>query len=342
LPAGSNLVLYHLVSGSVAKAKSLVEVLNSDLNSTRVSPMKKLVWLATRGALEWVLLDQQSCLETMEAGQSIIESSGVHVLDIRLYAQGVTLGLTTGDLVLARRLLGEMSAWPIITALDHAHYNLLQADLSLLEGETGKAVALAETAVKRSSDGGNAVIRGMSLAVFTLALYQDGQSERAQQVVDEALQFTSGMDLFRSSLLLQSAYMALQREDHASAHFLLREGFGLAARQGYFNFLPWRDEMMVRLCQEALETGIEVEYVSRLSERHKLKKFKFAAQRLSPKEKQTLSWVQVGKTTREIAKIMGVSEATVKFHVGNVLRKLGASSRSQAVAIALKAGLLEE
>jgi DNA-binding CsgD family transcriptional regulator len=231
---------------------------------------------------------------------------------------------------------------PIITALDHAHYNLLQADLSLLEGETGKAVALAETVVKRSSDGGDAVIRSMSLAVFTLALYQDGQLERAQQVVEEALQFTSGMDFFRSSLLLQSAYMALQREDHVSAHILLREGFALAARQGYLNFLHWRDEMMVRLCQESLETDIEVEYVSRLSERHKLNKFKFAAQRLSPKEKQTLSWVQVGKTTREIAKIMGVSEATVKFHVGNVLRKLGASCRSQAVAIALKAGLLEE
>ncbi|MEJ2621066.1 MAG: LuxR C-terminal-related transcriptional regulator [Candidatus Thiodiazotropha sp.] len=342
LLAGSNLVLYHLVSGVIAKAKSLVEVLNSDLQSTRVSPLKKLVWLATRGALEWVLLDQQSCLKTMQEGQSIIEESGIHVLDIRLYGQGVAWGLTTGDRQLARRLLGEMPARPIVTTLDHAYHNLLQADLSLLEGDTAKAIALAETAVKRSSDGGNLVIRSMSLSVFTLALYQDGQLQRAQQVLDEALALTSGMGFFRSALLLQAAYMALQREDQESAHFLLREGFGLAAKQGYLNFLPWRDAMMARLCQEALTQGIEVEYVSRLSEGHKLSKLKFSAQRLSPKEKQTLGWVQVGKTTREIARISGVSEATVKFHVGNVLRKLGASSRTQAVAIALKAGLLEE
>ena len=52
--------------------------------------------------------------------------------------------------------------------------------------------------------------------------------------------------------------------------------------------------------------------------------------------------MQEGKTTWEIAKILGVSQGTVKFHVGNILRKLGASSRPQAVAIALKAGLLKE
>jgi hypothetical protein len=47
LLAGSNLVLYHLVSGSLATTKSFVEVLNSDLHSPMVSPLKKLVWLAT-------------------------------------------------------------------------------------------------------------------------------------------------------------------------------------------------------------------------------------------------------------------------------------------------------
>ena len=52
--------------------------------------------------------------------------------------------------------------------------------------------------------------------------------------------------------------------------------------------------------------------------------------------------VRVGNTTSEIAKIQMVSEATVKFHVGNVLRKLKARSRPHAVAIALKMGLLKE
>jgi DNA-binding CsgD family transcriptional regulator len=343
LLAGSNLVLYHLVSGSVATAKSLVEVLNSDLYSATVSPLKKLVWLVTRASLEWLLLDRDGCLATIEAGRSLIESSGVHVLDLRLYGQGITLGLTTGDLSLVRRLFAELPANPINTAMDHAHHALLQADLSLLEGDTAKAVALAETADQRAIDSGNTVVRGMCLCVFTMALYQDGQFERAANVLEKGLALTQGMSFFRSCLLLQAAFYALEKEQGVeSALPLLREGFGLAAHHGYFNFLPWRDEIMSKLCQEALAAEIEVEYVARLTERHKLTNVQSSPQLLSPKEMETLGWVKEGKTTWEIATIQGVSEATVKFHVGNILRKFGVNSRTQAVAVALEAGLLKE
>jgi DNA-binding CsgD family transcriptional regulator len=139
-----------------------------------------------------------------------------------------------------------------------------------------------------------------------------------------------------------AAFFALEKEDVEMARELLRNGFALAARNGYLNFLPWRDDVMTRLCREALAADIEVDYVTRLADSHNLNKVEITPRLLSPKETETLGWVQAGKTTREIAQVLGVSEATVKFHVGNVLRKLGASSRTQAVAIALKAGLLKK
>jgi ATP/maltotriose-dependent transcriptional regulator MalT len=342
LLAGSNLVLYHLVSGSIAKAESLVDVLNSDLHSTVVSPLKKLIWLGTRGVLEWVLVDRAGSIATIEEGRSIIEASGVHVMDVRLYAQGITLGLTTGDLTLARKLFAELPSNPIITSLDHAYYAFLQAYLSLLEEDMEKAVVLAETAVKRASEGGNMVIKAMSLSILTMVLYQDRQLKRAEEVLQEGLEVTRGMNLLRSSLLIQAAYMALENEDLEKTRSCLREGFALAAREGYRNFLPWRDEVMTLLCREALIADIEVDYVTRLADIRNLQLEQLIPAKLSPKEMETLGWVQEGKKTWEIAKIMGVSEGTVKFHVGNILRKLGARSRTQAVAIALKAGLLKE
>ncbi len=54
--------------------------------------------------------------------------------------------------------------------------------------------------------------------------------------------------------------------------------------------------------------------------------------RLSQRERDALGFVADGKTDWEIGQIMGVSEATARFHVDNGRRKLGAVNRAQAVA----------
>lgn len=56
------------------------------------------------------------------------------------------------------------------------------------------------------------------------------------------------------------------------------------------------------------------------------------AKPLTPRERDALSYVAEGKTDWEISVILGVSEATARFHVDNGRRKLGAVSRAQAVA----------
>jgi DNA-binding CsgD family transcriptional regulator len=250
--------------------------------------------------------------------------------------------LTIGDLQLVQQLLDELPMAPIITALDQAHHTLLQADYSLLQGETAKAAALAEMAIRHADEGGSPVIKAFSLAVLILALYQDGQFERASELLEESMLLSWGMHWISSYFHLLAAYFALEMQDEGRARQLLREGFGMAARQGCLNFHPWRDEIMARLCREAVIAGIEVDYVTRLAACHKLDITQPELPSLTPKEIETLNWVQEGKTTWEISRILEVSESTVKFHVGNILRKLGASSRPQAVAIAMKTGLLND
>jgi DNA-binding CsgD family transcriptional regulator len=61
---------------------------------------------------------------------------------------------------------------------------------------------------------------------------------------------------------------------------------------------------------------------------------------LTPREIAVLRLVAKGKTSQEIAVALRISEVTAKWHVGNAMRKLGASSRAEAVARALKSGLL--
>ncbi|WP_293475001.1 LuxR C-terminal-related transcriptional regulator [Phenylobacterium sp.] len=58
---------------------------------------------------------------------------------------------------------------------------------------------------------------------------------------------------------------------------------------------------------------------------------------LTARERDSLRWVAAGKSDWEIAVILGVSQTTVRFHVDNARRKLGAVNRAQAVALLLSA-----
>ena len=61
---------------------------------------------------------------------------------------------------------------------------------------------------------------------------------------------------------------------------------------------------------------------------------------LSARERQVLTLVSKGKSNKEIAADLGISEATVKCHVGVILLRLKASDRTQAVITALQRGLI--
>jgi NarL family two-component system response regulator LiaR len=52
-----------------------------------------------------------------------------------------------------------------------------------------------------------------------------------------------------------------------------------------------------------------------------------------------LRLVAQGHSNKEIAQSLVISEKTVKSHVGNILSKLGAASRTQAALIAVRSGI---
>jgi DNA-binding CsgD family transcriptional regulator len=61
---------------------------------------------------------------------------------------------------------------------------------------------------------------------------------------------------------------------------------------------------------------------------------------LTDRELEILKWVKDGKSNSEISEIMHLSIKTIEYHVGNLLRKLGATNRTTAVVIAIKLRLL--
>jgi DNA-binding CsgD family transcriptional regulator len=61
---------------------------------------------------------------------------------------------------------------------------------------------------------------------------------------------------------------------------------------------------------------------------------------LSERELECLTWAAVGRTDSEIGSMLHRSPTTARFHMDNAVRKLGARNRTQAVAIAVRSGLI--
>lgn len=61
---------------------------------------------------------------------------------------------------------------------------------------------------------------------------------------------------------------------------------------------------------------------------------------ISNRELEVLRFVAVGKTNREIAEQLSISENTIKFHIKNIMQKLSVSNRTEAAMYVSQRGLL--
>lgn len=64
------------------------------------------------------------------------------------------------------------------------------------------------------------------------------------------------------------------------------------------------------------------------------------AAELTDREREVLRLLAEGKSNGEIGGVLYISESTVKFHIRNLIRKLGVSKRTDAVYVASKRGLI--
>jgi DNA-binding NarL/FixJ family response regulator len=64
-------------------------------------------------------------------------------------------------------------------------------------------------------------------------------------------------------------------------------------------------------------------------------------ERLSAREVEVLTKVAGGNRNRDIADLLFISEETVKVHIKHIMDKLGAKDRTQAIAIAVRRGIIQ-
>ncbi len=239
---------------------------------------------------------------------------------------------------------------------NHAGYQPVPglALLGLVRGDAGAAA----TTIKRALHERSAAHKRTALLAAAVDIFRaTGDVDAARSAADEL-----------AAIAADSMSPVLKAfSDHAGGTVLLAEGDPQAAlRHLRAATGAWRDvrmpyeaartSVMVALCcaalgdrtSAALELDTARETFTRLGAQPDVAKVEALAagvqdrssNPLSPREREVLAHVASGKTNREIAAALVISEHTVGRHLDNVFAKLGVGSRAAAIAYAMQHHLL--
>ena len=209
----------------------------------------------------------EKCLKSVFDGLELSRTTGMHRADYGLLGAGVSSALMANDPIIAGKLLEEMAShlreqkpWM------KCFYHLLRTQEALLRENPEEAFPHAEMSLKLSIDVGSplsSLYCHLAKAHVMNNLRKKKEATRhLTAAVNIARQIKS--KIFQFWVLLAKSLFALDQGEESPFLTSLREALGLGREGGYLNTFIYQPSTMVRLCEKALEAGIEVEYVQDL------------------------------------------------------------------------------
>jgi DNA-binding CsgD family transcriptional regulator len=186
----------------------------------------------------------------------------------------------------------------------------------------------------------------LSLVWLRQILHEQPDLPSLEPVLAHVLANLNVTDRQRMAVGIWLAYVHKRNQDLTRARALLLRIFEDAARLG--SIAPLAEEMV--FLTELMDNKRISEFLSASSSaRQVIRKLRDSGHlgaasgirsELSRRENKILVMISEGAANKSIAGMLGVSEATVKFHLGNVYRKLGCRSRQEAISTARAAGIV--
>jgi len=267
------------------------------------------------------------------------------------YCTASNIELRTGGIGAALRILDRAERYAGSQHLGHLRQLLLwqRVDLLVRAGEPERARQLLHSSGDLGSDSGRraawreTALRALSKAALLLA---EGCAEEALATLrpqrEEARRLGHRRSLIRYALLESLALSALGAQDEAQAALLT--ALEAARSSGFLRALLDAPEGLDELLQRALADCTDSRqrrFLGELLARRGAKGSGPAtSSALSAREAEILGQVALGRSNKEAARALSISENTVRFHLKNVYLKLRVNRRAEAVAQALAQGLL--
>ena len=206
-------------------------------------------------------------------------------------------------------------------------------ELALAQGDSARALEIIDRLIASSAQEveGQSGLRILKLSGEALIMLQRPAEAETVLVAarDEASSHGVRPLLWRIHLLLAKLYQGQRRHEEAASSFLAAQ----ALIEELATHIP--DES---LRDHFLSSALALIPHSRpLSARQVAKK---ASGGLTEREREIATLIAQGKSNREIADLLVLSERTIETHIGNIFSKLGFASRTQIAAWAVEKGLI--
>jgi LuxR family maltose regulon positive regulatory protein len=212
------------------------------------------------------------------------------------------------------------------------------ANLQLYTGQEGAATQwAAEYQVARAS-----LSHEFADLTFVRVLLKTGDREKVTSILDALLKQgqAQGRVRTRIEVMILMALFHRAEKDIPIAVDWLSQALGLAAPEGFIRIFLDEGEALLDLLPRARQAAPELvdAILGSLQAESGKSPLDQLPEPLSEQEMRVLGLIVAGKTNREIAEELVISVGTAKWHVHNILQKLGVSNRSQAIARARELG----
>lgn len=264
---------YDLWIGEHGRAAVILDRLRGLAADRHAPPLTRILAHSVEATFRWQVAEPARCLEAAAAGLALARSRHLQLLDVNLLASGVYACLTRGRLAAARAGLDRMAAVAGADGLHAAHFHFLSAWEALLRQELPRALEHARTALGLSVEAGSPFPEAWNHLGVALVEHALGRRSEAAASLARARRRAAdlGSHMLAFMLGLGEAQVALDEGRLEETRSRLREAFAIGRRQGFLVARWWQPAVIARLCREALEAGIEVEYTQRLVRTHDLR-----------------------------------------------------------------------
>ena len=173
-------------------------------------------------------------------------------------------------------------------------------------------------------------------------LLEMGDRENVPSILDALLEQGQAKGDVRTcieAMILMALFHRAEKDITASVDWL-SQALSLAAPKGFIRVFLDEGEALLDLLPKARQAAPELvdAILGNLQAESGKSPLDLLTEPLSEQEQRVLGLIVEGKTNREIADDLVISVGTAKWHVHNILQKLGVSNRSQAIARARELG----
>ncbi|MBI4768047.1 MAG: tetratricopeptide repeat protein [Deltaproteobacteria bacterium] len=269
----STVAFFRMQMGSFGKALLAINSIRKLSQSRDATPFIRIRLGVLESSYYRFVGLYEKCLKAVTDGLELSRATGIHVYEISLLYHGVSSAVSASDQATAARLLEEMgTSLKSLKPFDLCTYYSAKTQESLFRGDPNQALIHVELAMKLRIESGYTILKGWCHIQNAYVMHELGRYREAAEHLTQAFDFAreiNGKSTEYGALLARSLFAFDQGKKEAGL-FSLREAFALGRERGYFGTWGPPPSGMTKLCNKALEAGIEVEYVQEIIRRLRL------------------------------------------------------------------------